>query len=189
MRILSFMTLCLLMTSCGFQSLPTAKNDVEAGWAEVQNQYQRRADLIGNLVETVKGYAKHEKETLEGVIQARANATKTTLKVDQLTPETMKKFEAAQQGLTGALSKLMMVSERYPDLKANQNFRDLQAELAGTENRIAIARQRYIEIVNRFNKLVSVPFTSWTNSLIYKYEKKPQFETKAANQEAPKVQF
>jgi len=189
MKTLAILLLSGSLVSCGIQSIPSTKNDVEAGWAEVQNQYQRRADLIGNLVETVKGYAKHEKETLEGVINARANATKTTLKVDQLTPETLKQYEKAQQGLTGALSKLMMVSERYPDLKANQNFRDLQAQLEGTENRITVARQRYIQIVNAFNKLVTVPMTSWTNSLIYKFSKIPQFETAKANEEAPKVQF
>ncbi len=187
-KIFKIITL-LVFTSCGFQSIPSAKNDVEAGWAEVQNQYQRRADLIGNLVETVKGYAKHEKETFEAVIQARANATKMNINVDQLTPETMKKFEQAQQGLAGALSRLMMVSERYPDLKANQNFRDLQAELAGTENRIAVARKRYIDIVNIFNKLITVPFTSFTNQFYYKFDKVPQFQTDAANQKAPEVKF
>jgi len=182
---------CLLLTSCGIQSIPRANNQVEAGWAEVVNQYKRRADLIPNLVKTVKGYASHEKETLEGVIKARAEATKTTINADQLTPENIAKFQQAQTGLSGALSKLMVVVERYPDLKASQNFRDLQVQLEGTENRIAIARKRYIEIINRFNNLVTVVPTSWTNSIFFKFDKKAQFTVKneAEVQQAPKVEF
>jgi len=181
--------LLLVLTSCGFQSLPQSQNEVEAGWAEVLNQYKRRADLIPSIVETVKGYASHEKETLMGVIEARANATKVTLNVDQLTPETMKQFEKAQQGLAGALSRLMMVSERYPDLKANQNFRDLQIQLEGTENRISTARTRYIEVIKGFNNLVTVPPTSWTNSVFYKFDKKPQFSADASVEKVPEIKF
>lgn len=173
------------------QSIPTSLNEVEATWAEVQNQYKRRADLIPNLVNVVKGYAKHEQETLTGVIEARAQATKVTLSVDQLTPETLKKFSQAQAGLSGALSKLMAVSERYPDLKANQNFRDLQNQLEGTENRITVARNRYIQSIKQFNNLVTVPPTSWYNSIFLKHAKKPQFQVEDFNKvkNPPTVNF
>lgn len=179
----------VLMTSCGLQSIPTANNEVEATWAEVQNQYKRRADLIPNLVNTVKGYAKHESETLEGVMSARAKASAINVDAKDLNPETLKKFQAAQGELTQALGRLMMVSERYPDLKANQNFQALQAQLEGTENRITIARRRYIESVKEFNNLVTVFPTSLTNSMIHHFEKKPQFSATEAEQATPQVQF
>ena len=154
---LLFITLILVtLSSCGMQSIPTANNQVEASWAEVQNQYKRRSDLIPNLVEVVKGYAKHEEETLTKVVEARANATKVNITADQLTPETMKKFQQAQGQLSGALSRLMVTVEKYPDLKANENFRDLQSQLEGTENRITVARNRYIEAIKEFNNLVTV---------------------------------
>ena len=155
----------ILLSSCGIQSIPTALNQVEADWAEVQNQYKRRADLIPNLVNTVKGYAGHEKETLQGVIEARAKATSVNFTADQLTEANMQKFQQAQAGLSSALSRLMVTVEKYPDLKANENFRDLQAQLEGTENRITVARNRYITSIKEFNNLVTVPPTSWTNSL------------------------
>jgi LemA protein len=156
----------------------------------VQNQYQRRADLVPNLVETVKGYAAHERETLEGVVAARAKATSIQLTANDLTPENLKKFEEAQAELKGALSRLLAVAENYPQLKANENFRDLQVQLEGTENRIAIARRRYIEAVQQFNNLVTVPPTSWTNSLLYHKPPKAQFAaTTAGAEQAPKVKF
>jgi LemA protein len=142
MKLLSIITLSLFISSCGIQSIPTALNEVDANWAEVQNQYKRRSDLIPNLVEVVKGYAKHEKETLEGVISARAKATSVNFTADQLTDENMKKFQAAQGNLSSALSRLMVTVEKYPDLKANQNFLDLQGQLEGTENRITVARNQ-----------------------------------------------
>lgn len=181
----------LALAGCGFQSIPQSVNEVEAGWAEVINQYKRRADLVPNLVSTVKGYAEHEQETLTAVIAARAQATSTQIKFDELTPEKMEAFQKAQGSLGAALSRLMVVSERYPDLKANQNFRDLQAQLEGTENRIAIARRRYIEQVKEFNNLVTVPPYSWTNSLFYHHDKKPQFTVadEKAVEEAPNVEF
>lgn len=179
----------MFLVSCGLQSIPTANNAVEGSWAEVQNQYKRRADLIPNLVETVKGYAGHEKETLEGVIAARAKATSINVDAKDLNPETMKKFQAAQGELSQALGRLMVVSERYPDLKANENFKGLQAQLEGTENRIAIARRRYIETVQEFNNLVTVFPTSVTNSLIHHFEKKPQFTATEAEQKTPEVKF
>jgi LemA protein len=175
---------------CGFQSIPQSDNAVAASWGEVQNQYQRRADLVPNLVETVKGYATHERETLEGVMKARAQATQVQINADQLTPENLKRFEEAQAGLRSALGRLMAVAEAYPQLKANENFRDLQVQLEGTENRIAVARNRYIQTVQEFNNLVTVPPTSWTNSIMYKKQAKPQFAATTPNAEqAPKVKF
>ncbi|ACG72147.1 LemA family protein [Anaeromyxobacter sp. K] len=180
----------LLLAGCGFQSIPQAENAVSGAWAEVENQYQRRADLVPNLVETVKGYATHERETLEAVMAARAQATQVRIPVDQLTPENMKKFEGAQGALSSALGRLLAVSENYPQLKANENFRDLQAQLEGTENRIAIARRRYIQEVQRFNDLVTVPPTSWTNSMMYHKQPKAQFTaTTQGAEKAPAVKF
>lgn len=181
--------LSLFLVSCGLQSIPTSNNNVEAAWAEVQNQYKRRSDLIPNLVNTVKGYASHEKDTLQGVIEARAKATAVNVDAKDLTPEKLKEFQNAQSGLSQALGRLMVVSERYPDLKANQNFQQLQGQLEGTENRITIARRRYIEAVQEFNNLVTVFPTSITNSIIHKFEKKPQFTATETEQATPEVKF
>ncbi|MEE8301805.1 MAG: LemA family protein [Candidatus Tectomicrobia bacterium] len=187
----SVLILSLLLSGCGMQSIPTALNEVEATWSEVVNQYKRRSDLIPNLVNIVKGYASHEKETLQAVVEARAKATQTQVSSGQLTPETMNRFSQAQAGLGSALSRLMVVVERYPDLKANENFRDLQVQLEGTENRITIARQRYIQSIKEFNNLVTVPPTSWYNSLFLSHDKKPQFSVvdEAEIQQAPAVEF
>jgi LemA protein len=182
--------LLVALTGCGFQTIPQSENAVNAAWAEVQNQYQRRSDLVPNLVETVKGYASHERETLQAVVDARARATSVQLTPDQLTPENLKKFEDAQGALRSALGRLLAVSENYPQLKANENFRDLQVQLEGTENRIAIARRRYIEAVQGFNNLVTVPPTSWTNAIMYKKQPKAQFTaTTPGAEQAPKVKF
>ncbi len=193
MRILLISTILVFLTGCGVQSIPQAKNGTEAAIAEVTSQYKRRADLIPNLVSVVKGYAKHEQGTLEGVIQARASATQITLDPSKTTPEDLQKYQAAQGQLSAALGRLMVVSEQYPNLKADANFRDLQAQLEGTENRITIARQRYIESVNGFNNLVTVPPTSWTNSLFYHHPKMAQWdmapEEKAKAEQAPAVNF
>ena len=143
-----------LLSACGYNTIPTAEENAKAAWSEVLNQYQRRADLIPNLVETVKGYATHEKDVLEGVVEARAKATQVTVSPETLSdPEAFKKFQESQSGLTGALSKLLAVVENYPDLKANQNFLALQAQLEGTENRIAVARRDYIEAVREYNTI------------------------------------
>ncbi|MBI5067170.1 MAG: LemA family protein [Deltaproteobacteria bacterium] len=180
----------LSLGACGFQSIPQADNAVSAAWAEVQNQYQRRADLVPNLVETVKGAAAHEKDTLEAVVAARAKATSIQLTANDLTPENLKRFEEAQAGLKSALGRLLAVAEAYPQLKANDNFRDLQVQLEGTENRIATARRRYIDEVRKFNDLVTVPPTSWTNSLMYKKQPKAQFAATTPDAEkAPQVKF
>ena len=184
-------TLALFAASCGVQSIPKADNDVEAKWAEVMNQYKRRADLVPNLVNVVKGYASHEKETLEAVISARASATQMQVNYGDLTPAKIEQLQKAQGSLSQALGRLMVVSERYPELKANANFKDLQAQLEGTENRITIARRRYIESVRGFNDLVTVPPTSWTNAIFYHHGKKPQFTVDEAKKvdEAPEVKF
>ena len=189
--LVSLFALALLLSSCGMQSIPTALNQVDADWAEVQNQYKRRADLIPNLVETVKGYAKHEKETLEGVISARARATNVTIDPAKFDAASLKQFQQAQAGVSSALARLLAVAENYPDLKANQNFRDLQVQLEGTENRITVARNRFIQSIQAFNNLVTVPPTSWYNALFLKHEKKPQFEVENLEQvkEPPKVSF
>jgi LemA protein len=191
MKYLSLIILTVFLTSCGMQSIPTAMNQVDADWAEVQNQYKRRSDLIPNLVNVVKGYAAHEKDTLEGVVAARAKATAVNINANQLNEQTMKQFQQAQQGLSSALSKLMVVVEKYPDLKANQNFRDLQSQLEGTENRITVARNRYIESIKEFNNLVTVPPTSWYNGMFLHHDKKPQFQVENIEkvQNAPEVKF
>jgi len=183
----------IFLMGCGVQSIPKSANQVEAAVAEVTNQYKRRADLIPNLVKTVKGYASHEKETFQAVIEARANATRVSIDPSNATPEQIQKFQQAQGGLSQALGRLMVVAERYPELKADRNFRELQAQLEGTENRITIARQRHIEAIKEFNNLVTVPPASWTNSFLYHHEKMAQWTLGDAEQEAvekaPEVDF
>lgn len=163
---------------------------VNASWAQVQSQYQRRMDLIPNLVNTVKGYATHEQETLEGVTNARANATKVTINAGDVLndPEAMKKFEQAQGELSSALSRLLAVSENYPNLKANENFMALQSQLEGTENRIAIARKDYIETVQQYNTMVrTFPGRIW--AWIYGAHAKPSFTAATDADKAPVVKF
>jgi LemA protein len=183
----------LLASGCGVQSIPQAKNATEASLAEITNQYKRRADLIPNLVNTVKGYATHEKDTLEGVIEARSKATAINIDPSKVSPEKLKEYQQAQGQLSTALGKLMVLTENYPNLKADANFRDLQAQLEGTENRITVARQRYIQSINEFNNQVTVPPTSWTNSVFYHYEKMAQWDLdageKAQAEKAPEVKF
>lgn len=185
--------LTLSLTACGVQSIPQAENAVEGANAEVTSQYKRRADLIPNLVQTVKGYAKHEQETLEGVTEARAKATSMTIDASKATPDEVAKYQQAQGQLSQALGRLMVVAEKYPDLKADANFRDLQAQLEGTENRITVARGRLIEAIQHFNNQVTVPPTSWTNSIFYHKEKKAQWDVSAEEKQqiekAPEVKF
>ena len=185
MRTGSLCLLALAFAGCGVQSIPQAGTAVDGAWAEVQNQYQRRADLVPNLVATVKGYAAQESSVLEAVTEARAKATSINISPDKLDEQSLKTYEAAQGQLSGALGRLLAVSERYPDLKSNQNFRDLQTSLEGTENRIGIARRRYIETVQEFNNLVTVPPTSWTNSIFYHRQAKPQFTATAEGADRP----
>ena len=192
-RSTALLSLFLFLPGCGVQSIPKALNQVDAAVAEVTNQYKRRADLIPNLVSTVKGYAAHERETLEAVINARANATQSTIDPSNSTPAQIQKYQQAQGGLSQALGRLMVVAERYPDLKADRNFRELQAQLEGTENRITIARQRHIEAIRIFNDQVTVPPSSWVNGLLYHHEKMPQWALGDAEQKAvetvPEVAF
>lgn len=180
-----------LLAGCGFNTIPTEEELAKAAWSEVQNQYQRRADLIPNLVETVKGYATHEKDVLEGVVEARAKATQVQISPEMLTdPAAMKAFQDSQSQLTGALSRLLAVVENYPDLKANQNFLALQAQLEGTENRIAVSRRDYIEAVRVYNtSLRTMPTMIW--AMIWYRDAKPfaNFTTTDANQNAPSVNF
>jgi len=193
LRGLALAVFALSLAGCGVQSIPQSQNDVEAALAEVTNQYKRRADLIPNLVNTVKGYAAHESETLEAVIAARAKATSMTIDPSNLDAQQIQQFQAAQGGLSQALGRLMVVVERYPDLKADRNFRELQAQLEGTENRITVARNRHIGAIKNFNNLVTVPPQSWTNSLFYGHEKMPQWSLDDAETErveqAPAVEF
>jgi len=187
------LTTALFLTGCGIQSIPQQKNETEATTAEVVNQYKRRADLIPSLVEVVKGYAKHEKDTLEGVINARAKATQITVDPKNMTPEKLKEFQAAQGELSQALGRLMMITENYPNLKADTQFRDLQAQLEGTENRITVARNRHIEAIKNFNNLIMVPPTNFTNMIFYRHEKMPQWDVAAEEKERvekpPEVKF
>jgi LemA protein len=157
-------------------------------WSNVESAYQRRADLIPNLVNTVKGYASHEKETLEGVIQARANATKTTIDPTNVTPEQMAAFQESQNTLTGALSRLMVVAERYPDLKANQNFLELQSQLEGTENRINVERNRYNEAATDYNIYVK-KFPASLVANILNFDPLVLFEAASGSEKAPTVNF
>lgn len=176
-------------TSCGtYNSMISKDETVKEAWAGVQNQYQRRADLIPNLVNTVKGAADFEKSTLEGVIEARAKATQTTISPDNLTPENIQKFQAAQDGLSGALSRLLVTVERYPELKANQNFLELQAQLEGTENRITVARNDFNGAVRDYNSTVRA-FPANIIAGMFGFDTKTPFEASQAAQTAPTVQF
>ena len=170
------LSLVILSSGCGYNDLQGLDEDTKAAWSEVVNQYQRRADLIPNLVNTVKGYAAHEKETLDSVVQARAKATSVQLTPDLLRDEAaFKKFQEAQQGLSSALGRLLAVAENYPNLKADQSFRDLQSQLEGTENRITVARKRYIDKVAEFNKMVRYFPTNLTAKFLLRMEEKPNF--------------
>jgi LemA protein len=188
---LALLLLLPLLSACGFNTIPTNEERAKAAWSEVLNQYQRRTDLIPNLVETVKGYAAHEREVLEAVVQARAQATQVQLPPEALdNPEAFKAFQEGQAGLTGALSRLLAVVENYPDLKASQNFLALQAQLEGTENRIAVARRDYIEAVRVYNtSLRTFPSVLWANFWFTDNEPFQTFSIPEENTQAPKVDF
>ena len=180
-----------MLSGCGYNQFQTKDEATKAAWSEVVNQYQRRADLIPNLVNTVKGYASHERETLEAVTRARAAATSFQITPEVLNnPEAFKKFQAVQGELSGALSRLMVVSEKYPDLKADTSFRDLQSQLEGTENRITVARQRYIASVQDYNVSVR-SFPNNLTAMIFGYKPKPAFtvENEKSISTAPSVNF
>lgn len=188
--LLTFLLPVFFLSGCGYNSLQVKEESVFKSWSDVEATLQRRGDLIPNLVETVKGYAKHEAETLEAVINARSKATSVQLSTGDLSnPAAMSQFQAAQGGLSSALGKLMVVVEKYPDLKANQNFLDLQNQLEGTENRINVARQRYNEIVEMFNGSIRKFPESFTNSLILHLDRKEYFKADEAAKQVPKVTF
>ena len=176
------------LTSCNYNSLVEKQQGVDQAWAQVENQYQRRADLIPNLVNTVKGYSTHEEETLTKVIEARSKATSVTINADDLTEENLARYQQAQNELTGALKSLLAVTEAYPALKANENFLNLQAQLEGTENRISTERQRYTEAVREYNtsikKFPTMIYAGW-----FGFKEKPQFKAEAGAEKAPEVKF
>ncbi len=171
-----------------YNGLVGKQESVDGQWANVENQYQRRADLIPNLVATVKGYASHESETLEGVIAARAKATQITVDPQNLTPEKLQEYQAAQGQLSSALGKLLMITENYPDLKANQNFLELQAQLEGTENRITTERGRFNEMAKTYNASIR-KFPTNIVAGFGSFDKKPYFEAEAGSEKAPEVKF
>ncbi|MCM1110089.1 MAG: LemA family protein [Clostridium sp.] len=188
LNIMAAVALAVAMSSCNYNSLVEQQQAVDQSWAEVENQYQRRADLIPNLVNTVKGYATHESETLEKVVEARAKATSVTIDANDLNEETLARFQEAQNELSGALKSLLAVTEAYPDLKANENFKDLQVQLEGTENRVATARSRYTEAVRDYNtairKFPTNIYAGW-----FGFTAKPQFKAEAGAERAPEVKF
>jgi len=184
--------MAMLLTGCGVNNIPTYDEQVKSAWAQVENQYQRRADLVPNLVETVKGFARQEQETLTAVVEARSKATSIQIDAESLDdPEKLRQFEQAQQQLSGALSRLMAVSERYPDLKSNQNFLTLQSQLEGTENRIAVARRDFITAVERYNtEIRTFPGRLWHSLLFSDMPLRETFEATTENaDQAPQVEF
>lgn len=176
------------LSSCGYNSMVEKEEAVNTAWSNVENQYQRRADLIPNLVNTVKGYTTHEQETLESVVNARSKATQITLNAENMTPEKLKEYQAIQGEVGSALSRLLAVTENYPELKANQNFQELQAQLEGTENRISVERRNFNQATQDYNTYIR----KFPNNLfagMFGFEKKPYFEAEAGNEKAPEVKF
>jgi LemA protein len=181
----------LSVSACGYNTIPTMEEQAKAKWSDVQNQYQRRADLIPNLVATVQGYAKQEKDVLTSVVEARAKATSVKIDASQLTdPEKLKQFQDAQNQLSGALGRLLAVTENYPDLKSNQNFLALQSQLEGTENRITVARRDYIEAVRAFNtELRTFPTMLWAATVFRGTKPMAEFSANEGAQTPPQVKF
>jgi LemA protein len=191
LRVVFIAVLCLALSGCGYNIIPTQEEFAKAKWADVQNNYQRRADLIPNLVNTVQGYAKQERDVLTQVTEARARATQVKLDPSQLTdPEKVKQFQEAQAQLSGALGRLLAVSERYPDLKSNQNFLALQSQLEGTENRIAVARRDYIDAVRTYNTtLRTFPGLLWATTFFRNNKPMAEFTAPETAQQPPVVKF
>ena len=189
--LLAALVLGSVVTGCGYNTIPTEEEQAKAKWADVQNNYQRRADLIPNLVATVQGYAKQEKDVLTAVVEARAKATQVRIDASQLSdPEKLKQFQEAQSQLTGALGRLLAVSENYPELKSNQNFLALQSQLEGTENRIAVARRDYIEAVRTYNTtLKTFPGVLWASTLFRANKPMAEFAASETAQTPPQVKF
>ncbi len=189
-RFLVALTCALLVAGCGYNTLQMKEEQVFKAWADVESTLQRRADLIPNLVATVQGYASHERETLEAVVEARTKATAVQLSVDDLSnPAALQQLSAAQGELGAALSRLLLVVERYPDLKANQNFLDLQNQLEGTENRINVARQRYNAAVEDFNGSIRRFPERLTNALLLRLDRKEYYRADEGAQQVPQVSF
>lgn len=186
--VLGILAIIVLWIVNVYNGLVASEEQVESAWAQVENQYQRRSDLVPNLVATVKGYASHEKETLQRVVNARARATQITIDPSNTTPEQLAEFQAAQGELSQALGRLLAISENYPDLKANENFRDLQQQLEGTENRIAVARQLFNDEAMNYNTKVR-RFPGNIIASYFGFEKKPYFEAEQGANQAPKVEF
>ncbi len=186
--ILGALVLIVVFAISKYNQLVNLEEQINGQWANVENQYQRRADLIPNLVATVKGYAAHESETLEGVVAARAKATQVTVDPDNLTPEKLQEFQAAQGELSSALGRLLMITENYPDLKANENFRDLQVQLEGTENRISNERMKFNEASKSFNTSIR-RFPTNIVANLFGFEKRAYFEAEAGSEKAPTVEF
>jgi LemA protein len=189
--ILAIVVLGLGLSGCGYNTIPTLEEQAKAKWADVQNQYQRRADLIPNLVATVQGYAKQEKDVLTSVVEARAKTTSVRIDASQLTdPDKLKQFQDAQNQLSGALGRLLAVSEAYPDLKSNANFLALQSQLEGTENRIAVARRDYIDAVREYNlSLRTFPTMIWAKTVFAGNKPMAEFAASDAAQAPPQVKF
>ena len=186
--IIAVVAVIAIMCVSAYNSLVSSEESVDTAWSQVENVYQRRADLIPNLVNTVKGYAAHEKETLEGVVSARAKATQMTIDPTNLTPEAIEKFQAAQGELGSALGKLLAITENYPDLKANENFKELQAQLEGTENRIAVERKKFNETAQVYNTAIR-KFPRSIVASMFGFERKPYFKAQEGAEQAPTVQF
>jgi LemA protein len=187
-RNLLFLAIIPFLTSCGYNKMVQKEESITSQWAQVQNVYQRRADLIPNLVNTVKGYANFEKETLTQVIEARSKATSVNVNASKLDEKSIKQFQAAQDGLKSALSRLMVVVEKYPDLKANQNFLELQAQLEGTENRITIERMKFNDVTRDYNTYIR-SFPQLMFAKMFGFQSKPYFEAAAGTEKAPEVKF
>jgi LemA protein len=189
--VLTAVALGLTVSGCGYNNIPTYEEQAKAKWADVQNNYQRRADLIPNLVATVQGYARQEKDVLTAVVEARAKATQVRIDASQLTdPDKLKQFQDAQNQLSGALGRLLAVSENYPDLKSNQNFLALQSQLEGTENRIAVARRDYIEAVRVYNtELKTFPGVLWASTVFRGNKPMAEFAASDTAQSPPQVKF
>jgi LemA protein len=187
--VVAFILVIILFKGCnGYNNLVTMREQVNREWANVENQYQRRADLIPNLVSTVKGYATHEQETFTKVTEARSKATSVTIDAANMTDEDLKRFQAAQGEVTSALSRLLAVAEAYPDLKANQNFLELQSQLEGTENRIAVERRKFNETATTYNTALR-RFPTVLYAGLMGFKERPYFQAEAGSQIAPKVQF
>lgn len=188
--VITLVVACVIVVWCvtGYNGLVSMDEGVQNKWADVETQYQRRADLIPNLVNTVKGYAAHEKETLEGVVKARSEATSVKIDADNMTAEQMAQYQKAQNGVSAALSKLLLVVEKYPDLKANQNFLELQSQLEGTENRITVARRDFNGAAKEYNTAIR-KFPKNILAGMFGFEKKAYFEAQEGAEKAPEVQF